>query len=157
MGMRRRGFSIIELVAVIAIVGALAVFAAPRLNVGGFERYAFRQEVLAGLRHAQKTAMASGCDVAVQLDAAAERFSLFYRNGGSATDCGPAGNAFGDPVADPARGGAFARSGGSGVDLQTGGLIVFDGFGNHAGGPTQVDFAAAAPIRIEDLTGYIHD
>lgn len=155
--MRARGFSLIELVAVIAILGALAVFAAPRLNVVGFERYAFREQVLAGLRYAQKTAMASGCDVAVQLDAAAERVELFYRNGGTATTCGGAGNAFADPVPDPAAGGAFARDAGSGVDLQTNGRIVFDGYGNHAGGPTQVAFAGAQTILVEDITGFVHD
>ncbi|MDZ7748267.1 MAG: type II secretion system protein [Halofilum sp. (in: g-proteobacteria)] len=155
--MRTRGFSIIELVAVIAIVGALAVFALPRLNIGGFERYAFREELLSGLRYAQKTAMASGCDVAVALDAGTDSFALFYRNGGSATTCGGAGNAFGDPVQDPAGGGAFTRTGGSGADLQTGGQLVFDGFGNHAAGPTQIDLAGGGPILVEDVTGYIHE
>lgn len=155
--MRLRGFSIIELVAVIAIVGALAVFAVPRLNIGGFERYAFREQLLSGLRYAQKTAMASGCDVAVELDAGGESFALFYRNGGSTSDCGAPGNAFGDPVQDPAGGGAFARAGGSGADLQTGGQVVFDGFGDHAAGPTRIDLAGGGPILVEDVTGYVHE
>ena len=96
---RSAGFTLIELVTVLLIVGALAVFVAPRIDIGGFERYAFRQEVLAGLRYAQKTAMASSCDVAVRLDAGADAFSLFYRAGGTATSCG--GGGFTDPVADP--------------------------------------------------------
>jgi len=155
--MSQRGFSVIELVAVIAIIGALAVFVAPRLNIGGFERYAFREQLLAGLRYAQKTAMASGCDVAVQLDGGTERFALFYRTGGTATRCGASGNVFGDPVQDPASGGPFARNGGSGADLQTSGRIVFDGFGNHAGGPNSVTIAGTDPIVVEDVTGFIHD
>lgn len=152
---RQPGFSLIELVAVIAIIGALAVFAAPRLNIGGFERFAFREEVLSALRYAQKTAIASGCDVAVELDGGGDRVALFYRAGGTATACGSGG--FTDPVPDPAAGGAFERSGAAGVDLQTTDLIVFDGFGNHASGPTAVSFASAAAIRVEDLTGFIHD
>lgn len=150
-----RGVSLIELIAVIAILGALAVFALPRLETAGFERYAFRQELLAALRYAQKTALASGCDVAVELTAGAERYALFYRAGGGATTCG--GGGFTDPVADPARGGAFAGAGGAGVDLQTGGTIVFDGFGGHAGGPTAVAFASAPSILVDGVTGYVHD
>jgi len=147
----------IELVTVIAIIGALAVFALPRLDPSGFRRYAFRQEMLSGLRYAQKTAMASGCDVAVQLDAGADAFSLFYRAGGTATDCGAAGNAFTDPVSDPAAAGAFSRSAGSGANLQTSGTVVFDGFGNHASGPTTIAFAQAPAIDVDGATGYIHE
>lgn len=156
--MRRRctfGVSLIELVAVIAILGALAVFALPRLDTAGFDRYAFRQELLAALRYAQKTALASGCDVAVELTGGDDRYALFYRDGGDATSCG--GGGLTDPVSDPARGGAFAGAGGAGVDLQTSGTIVFDGFGAHAGGPTTVVFAAAPAIEVDGVTGYVHD
>lgn len=150
-----RGVSLIELIAVIAILGALAVFALPRLDTAGFDRYAFRQELLAALRFAQKTAMASGCEVAVELTGGAERYALFQRAGGGATSCG--GGGFTEAVADPARGGAFAGAGGTGVDLQTSGTIVFDGFGGHAGGPTTVVFAGAPAIQVDGVTGYVHD
>lgn len=150
-----RGMSLIELVAVIAILGALAVFALPRLDTAGFDRYAFRQEVLAALRYAQKTALASGCDVAVELTGGSDRYALFYRDGGDATRCG--GGGFTEPVGDPARGGAFTGTGAGGVDLQTSGTIVFDGFGAHTGGPTTVAFAAAPAIEVDGVTGYVHD
>lgn len=150
-----RGVSLIELVAVIAILGALAVFALPRLDTGGFDRYAFRQELLAALRYAQKTALASGCDVAVELTGGSDRYALFYRDGGGATSCG--GGGFSDAVADPVRGGAFAATAGAGVDLQTSGTLVFDGLGRHAGGPTTVVFAGAPAIAIDGVTGYVHD
>lgn len=150
-----RGVSLIELVAVIAILGALAVFALPRLETAGFDRYAFRQELLAALRYARTTALASGCEVAVELTGGSDRYALFYRDGGGATSCG--GGGFTDAVADPARGGAFAGTGAAGVDLQTSGTVVFDGFGAHAGGPTTVAFAAAPAIEIDGVTGYVHD
>jgi len=41
---KSRGFTVIELVTVLVIVGALAVFVLPRLNPEGFDRYGFRQE-----------------------------------------------------------------------------------------------------------------
>lgn len=153
--MRARGFSLIELVAVIVMLGALAVFALPRLETAGFDRYAFRQELLAALRYAQKTALASGCDTAVELTAGSDRYALLQRDGGDATGCG--GGGFGDPVGDPARGDAFTGAGGAGVDLQTSGTIVFDGFGGHAGGPTTVVFASAPAIEVDGVTGYVHD
>lgn len=149
------GFSVIELIAVIAIVGALAVIVIPRLNPAGFERYAFRHDLLSALRYAQKTAMASGCDVAVVLDAGADSYSVLLRSGGTATDCG--GGGFGEALQHPAAGGAYAGSAAAGADLQTSGTVAFDGFGAHLSGPTSIDLAGGPAIQIDAVTGYVRD
>jgi prepilin-type N-terminal cleavage/methylation domain-containing protein len=59
-----RGFSIIELLAVIAIVGVLLVFATPRfMDVLPYEERGYAEEVAAGLRYSRAVAVASGCNV----------------------------------------------------------------------------------------------
>jgi MSHA pilin protein MshC len=57
--MRQSGFSLIELVVVMSIVGVLAVVALPRFfDQNSFESRGFHDETLAALRYAQKAAIA---------------------------------------------------------------------------------------------------
>lgn len=52
------GFTLLELIVVMVILGALAVVGVPRLyDAGAFRQAAFRDEVVAALRYAQKTAV----------------------------------------------------------------------------------------------------
>ena len=63
-----RGFTIVELVTTIVILGIIAAIASPRFfNTSSFETAGFGAEVRSGLRHAQATAMASGCDIRASL------------------------------------------------------------------------------------------
>lgn len=63
-----RGFTIVELVTTIVILGIVAAIASPRFfSTSSFETAGFAAEVRSGLRHAQATAMASGCDIRAQL------------------------------------------------------------------------------------------
>lgn len=157
---RKHGFTIIELVAVLVIVGALSVVVVPRLNPAGFERYVFRHELLSALRYAQKLAMGSGCEVAIAFDASADSYRVLMRTGGTATTCGPAGNLFDDPVQHPAGDGDYTGAAGAGADLQAvspAGPLVFDGFGNRKSGPTSITLAGGPAIQIDAVTGYVHD
>lgn len=154
--MRTHGFTIIELVTVLVLVGALAVFVVPRLNPQGFDRYGFRQEVLSAARYAQKTAMASGCDVQLAVSAGADTVTLNYRTNGTDTTCGPDANPFNDSVQSPSSGGAFSLNAPGDVDITSGGTVVYDGFGNPSGGLT-IAFATGPAITIEAVTGYAHE
>jgi MSHA pilin protein MshC len=63
-----RGFTLIELVMVILLVGILAVFVLPRTDLTrGFEEVGFQDAVRATLEHARKSAIAERRNVRVSL------------------------------------------------------------------------------------------
>lgn len=65
----QRGFTLIELIMVIVMLGVLAVFAAPRLlNTDDFNARGFHDETMSLLRYAQKTAIAQRRTVCVALN-----------------------------------------------------------------------------------------
>lgn len=63
------GFTLIELIMVIVMVGVLAVFAAPRFSSNDFNARGFHDETLALLRYAQKSAIAQRRTVCVTFSA----------------------------------------------------------------------------------------
>lgn len=65
-----RGFSLIELAATLTVVGVLAAVAAPRFfDNGVFTQRGYADELASAIRHAQRVAIASGCNVRVISDA----------------------------------------------------------------------------------------
>lgn len=67
---RHAGFTLVELVIVIVIMGILASVAAPRFfERTAFDERAYYDDTLAALRYAQKLAVATGCEVQVSLTA----------------------------------------------------------------------------------------
>ncbi len=146
------GFSLIELVAVLVIIGALAVFAAPRLNITGFSQYSFHERLLSAARHAQKTATASRCEVSLVVDATNDTYAATF-NGNGPDECPSAGTA----LAAPGGGGDVAGSAPDGVDITTGATITFDGFGVPAAATaTTVTIGGGRQVVVEARTGYVH-
>ncbi len=144
-----RGFSVIELVTVLVLIGALAVFALPRLNTAGFSAYGFHEELLAAVRHAQKTATASRCEVRVEVSASGDDYAVTY------TGAGPDG-CMAQPVTAPGRGGNLAGSAPAQVDINQGATIVFDGFG-VPGSAATIEINNRRQVVVEAFTGYVHD
>jgi MSHA pilin protein MshC len=146
------GFSLIELVAVLLIIGILAVVVVPRFSGGDvYHARGFLDETVAAARYAQRLATTSGCAVQFAVDASG--YSLEFEN-----PCG-SGSFGGLPVPHPARAEPFAASTPAGISLGVSGAgtIIFDTLGRPSGAG-QVTASASGFSRsfvIHPETGYV--
>lgn len=149
---RVAGFTLLELVVVLVLLGALAVIAVPRLAESGFRSAAFAEQIAAAFRYAQRLAVASGCEVQVEVSATTHSYRITRRNDGSDTACGTTG-AFTLDVPSPA-GGNFAATASGGVTVTQGLVLRFDaqGLPTPNGGTVVV---GGRSIVIEAETGHV--
>lgn len=151
-GCRRRaaGLTIVELITVIIIAGILAAVAIPRWGgQTGFEERVLRDETLAALRYAQKSAIAARRVVCAEFSATKVDFKI-AKNAG-ATDCSDA-----NPLMGP-QGDAALVVTGRNASFSTFSNVTFDGAGRTAASMTiTVGGMTDLPIRVEQETGYVH-
>lgn len=158
-----RGFTLVELVMVLVLLGVLAVFAAPRIfSQSDFEARGFHDETLALLRYAQKNAVAQRRGVCVSFTA--NTVSLGLLPAPERTDCDNAGPLRGPGGLDSGATTARVSARSSVVFNPTPPNFQFDGLGrplDWAGQPLAtltVQVAGAQPtITVEATTGYVHD
>lgn len=90
-----QGFTIVELVVVIVVLGIISAVAAPRFfDLKGYEEIAFKDELVNALRFAQKRAVASGEVVEVIIEPDARDFFLRYDDDGKTRVNHPAGDKY---------------------------------------------------------------
>ncbi|HSM21230.1 MAG TPA: type II secretion system protein [Rubrivivax sp.] len=130
---RGRGFTTVELVAVIVLMGVLAVVALPRIEGALAQRGDhWRDQVLAALRHAQATAQSHRRLVCATVGTGAVTLSIATAN--PATACasalpGPGGSA---DYASDSRGFATSVSPAGPLYFQPNGRVTTDGAGSTA-------------------------
>ena len=147
------GFTVVELVAVIVIIGLIAAIAAPRfIGRDAFDARGAYGTLTSALRYAQKTAIAQRTTVFTNLNIATRTVCLGYTNTCSS------------PVTDPATQNAYIKTLPSNITITASNNVVgFDGLGRptpNAVATFQIQNAVAPSesprtITIEAETGYI--
>jgi MSHA pilin protein MshC len=144
------GFTLLELLSIILLVGILSAVAVSRLNITAFSTASFEQELRSAIRFAQKFAIVSGCEV--EVDVSAGGYALRVRSDAAANGCLAAVQPFGTLLNNPV-GGAFTAAPPAGVIVGVANFI-YDRRGQPSGGA--IITVDTQTITVEAVTGYVH-
>lgn len=75
------GYTVMELVMVIVLLGLVSAIVLPRINLDSFQEGGFFNQVLSSIRYAQKQAISTGCSVTVEIDDADSEICELKWNG----------------------------------------------------------------------------
>lgn len=143
------GFSFVELVVVLVLVGILAAFTIPRLvSQSSFDLGGYQQELAAGLRYGQKYAFAAGCPVRATI--ASGGFALHHS---STCDAGD----FTTLLPHPTKSGGYTVPAPAGITLSPAGTFSFLGTGEASTTVTitLTSTAGSRQVAIIGPTGYV--
>jgi MSHA pilin protein MshC len=147
-GMKKSaGFTLIELITVMVIVGILAVFAAPRMfDANAFKSRGFADQLLATLHYAQKIAIAQRRNVCVAMAVSTVTLTIANASG----------------AASPCVSNMPLPAGGNSITAPTGITLIysspsfnFDALGRSTAQSISISGATNA-IIVEAETGYVH-
>jgi len=146
-----RGFTLIELVMVIVIVGIMAVAIIPKFgDLRSIGQDKFFDEVVAALRYGKELAVATGCQVRVNLTSGG--YALQQRS--SCDTSSP----FSVAVKNPGKEGDFQGTCPSGVTISPAQGIIFGPLGNADFGSSSQYFTVTVgsqSLRIWAESGYV--
>lgn len=141
------GFTLMELITVMVIVGIIAVFAAPRMfDANAFKSRGFADQVRAALRYAQKAAIAQRRKVCVDVTASTVSLTI--------ADTAGAASACNTNLLLPSGGSAVTAP--SGISLSPAATVTFDALGKSTTQQTINVSGETNPIVVESETGYVH-
>lgn len=148
---KQRGFTIVELVMTIVIMGILAAVVGPRFfDRKVFDERLFFEETVSAVRYAQKLALSSGCPIRARIDNGG--YALSY-----ASACGAV--ASGTVVSDPS-GGSFAVGLPSEVSVQQALDVTFNSrgcvaAGGACGSGSQIGRVGGFSLAVNADTGFV--
>ncbi len=150
------GFSLIEIILVIVLIGAWAAIVAPRVPVATVQEDGFFTQVIAAVRYAQKVAVSSGC--AVQITTTAADIVILQED----APCPSA--TFNTAVLNPGTGEPFSTTHPRGLNRPDGvsfnvATVTFDRIGRSATGQADIMVSGSTvrTIRVEGETGFVHE
>jgi len=153
--MASRGFTLVELVTIMILIGILAVVALPRLNVAqDFGATSFRDRVAASLRYAQKSAVAKRRMVCATVTAGALTLTSAAAFGAGACANAMAGPDGANPAASAPANATLTAVPAGPLYFQPSGAVTSD-----AAGTTTANFTLTvtgqAPITVTGATGHV--
>jgi len=146
-----RGFTLIELIACIVIVGILAAMSGAQFfGNQTFQERGYIDEVAAALRHAQKVAVATRCNVSLAVDAAGYR--AFQRGAAAGTCAGAGGYTTAVRRFDNT---ALSAVVPTGVNSTPAIQVIFDADGRIPGGAPAPLQVGAFTLTVDPISGLV--